>query len=108
MAMFDAYENRKRRDVMQDTWGHLAPKKGRVYKGYMIFAHSSYGDIVLLDANFENLTDSPWLFEAMQDFIGENSKDSGVYKWEGYYRKLNNGSCCFDGEIKRQALTSGL
>lgn len=97
----DVYAERKRQQVMQDTWGHLAPQRGKSYKGIMVYAHGGYGDIVLLDATFENLSSSPWLFEAMQEYIGENCKDEGVYKWEGCFEKLDDGCYCFDGEIKR-------
>jgi hypothetical protein len=75
----DAYAERKRQDVIQDTWGHLAPKKGRSYKGYMIWAYGGYGDIVLLDAGFKGLSDSPWLFGEMQEYIGENLNGKGIY-----------------------------
>lgn len=97
----DVYAERKRQQVTQDTWGHLAPKKGQSYEGYMIYAHGGYGDIVLLDAGFKNLSDSPWLFEAMQEYLGGHCKDEGVYKWEGCFEKLSEGCYCFGGEIKR-------
>ncbi len=86
---------------MQGTWGHLAPKKGRTYKGTMIYAHGGYGDIVLLDAKFEKVSDSPWLFEAMQEYLGEHCEAEGVYKWEGQFTVRDEGSYCFGGEIKR-------
>lgn len=97
----DVYAERKRQSVMQDTWGHLGPKKGRSYNGYIIWAYGRYGDIVLLDATFENLNDSPWLYEAMEEYIGENLDGEGIYKWEGRFKKLNEGCYCFGGEIKR-------
>ena len=86
---------------MQETWGHLAPKKDRTYKGYMIYAHGVYGDIVLLDANFKNLSDSPWLFEAMRNYLGGHCKDEGLYKWEGRCTMIDKDNFCFGGEIKR-------
>ena len=98
---FDVYADRKFRDVEQETWGHLAAKKGQSYKGYMIYAHSAYGDIVLIDAHFENLNDSPWLFESMQDFIAENGERGGLYRWSGYYKLLKKGNSCFDGFIQK-------
>ncbi len=92
----DILSERKRKEAMKDTWGHLAPKKGQSYKGFMVWAHSAYGDIVLIDANFENLDDSPWLFENMQDFIAENGERGGLYKWEGCYKNSS-----FEGKIKK-------
>lgn len=97
----DVYADRKKQKIMQDTFGHLAPKKGRSYKGFMIYAHGEYGEIVLLDAKFKGLSDSPWLFDAMQDYIGGHCKDCGVYKWEGRCTKIDESSICFGGEIKR-------
>lgn len=97
----DVYAERKKQQVMQETWGHLAPKKGRSYKGYMIWAYGGWGDIVLLDAGFRNLSNSPWLFEAMQEYIGENINAEGVYKWEGCFEQLDDKCYCFGGEIKR-------
>ena len=92
----DVCAGSKRKQVMKETWGHLAPKKGQSYKGYIIYAYGGYGDIVLLDAEFENLSDSPWLYEAMQDFISRNSKGKGLYIWKGCYS--NN---CFTGKLER-------
>ncbi len=99
--IIDVYAKRKKQQVMQDTWGHLAPKKGKTYKGIIIYAYGGYGDIVLLDATFKNLSDSPWLFEAMEDYIGEHIKEKGVYKWEGQLTKIDSDCYCFGGEIKR-------
>lgn len=97
MPIVDIYGERKKREIMQDTWGHLAPQTGQSYKGYMIWAYGGWGDIVLLDAAFENLNNSPWLFEAMQEYIGEFLDSEGVYRWEGQYEDCN----CFNGEVKR-------
>lgn len=97
----DAYAIRKQQEVMQDTWGHLAPKKGRSYKGWMIWAYGGYGDIILLDADFKKLSDSPWLYEQMQEYISENLNGEGIYKWEGQVSKIDEGCYCFGGEIKR-------
>ena len=97
----DTYAERKHQEGMQDTWGHLAPKKGRSYKGYMIWAYSGYGDITLLDAAFKKLSDSPWLYEAMQEYIGENLDGEGVYKWLGQFSKVDDDCYCFGGKIER-------
>lgn len=100
-TIVDAYAERKKQQVMQETWGHLAPKKGKTYKGYMIWAYGGWGEIVLLAAAFKNLNDSPWLFEAMQEYIGEHLDGEGIYKWEGHFSKLKKECYCFGGEIKK-------
>ncbi len=97
----DVYAERKKRQVMQDTWGHLAPKKGKSYKGYMIWAYGGWGETVLLEANFKRLSDSPWLFAAMQKYIGEHLDGEGLYRWEGQFSKLDSDTYCFGGKIKR-------
>jgi len=97
--LIDVCGGRKTKEVMQGMWGHLAPKKGKSYRGYMIYAHSAYGDIVLINAHFENLSDSPWLFESMQDFIAENGEKGNIYKWAGLCRSDNEGKIYFNGKI---------
>ena len=101
MPIIDVIGERRAKEVMQGTWGHLAPKKGQSYKGYMIYAHSGYGDIVLIDSLFENLSDSPWLYENMQDFIAENGERGNIYRWDGHCKTFANGRYRFDGKIKK-------
>lgn len=54
-----------REKVMQNTWGHLAPLKNTSYKGVILFTKSAYrsGTIDLIDTQFNNLEDSPWLYD---------------------------------------------
>ena len=99
-TIIDAYAERKKQEVMQDTWGHLAPEPGRSYKGRMLYAHGAYGDMVLLDAEFEDLNDSPWLWKAMQDFIGED-ETCGLYIWKGHFKLFHNGKYRFKGKMER-------
>lgn len=99
--LIDIYLGRKVRQVMRDTWGQLAPQRGKLYKGIMIYTHSIYGDIVLLYTAFEGLDFSPWLFESMQEYIAEHCKDEGLYKWEGCLKVFDADVYCFDGELKR-------
>lgn len=101
MPIVDVCGERKKQQALQDTFGHLAPKKERSYKGYMIWAYGWYGDIVLLGSGFKNLSNSPWLFAAMQEYIGENLDGEGIYKWEGHFEKLDEECYCFGGKIKR-------
>lgn len=93
--LVDAYAERKYQEVQEDTFGHLKPKKNQKYNGWMLWAYSVYGDIVLIDAAFNGLGDSPWLFQAMQDFIGENIPETGVFRWKGVFENY-----CFVGNIK--------
>lgn len=92
--------------VMAETWGHLAPTSDRRYDGYMIFACGAYGDIVLLQADFEDLPDSPWFYEDAQDFIAGKTERGFLYRFVGTYEKFDNGEFNFDGRIVKCEMTS--
>lgn len=74
--------------VMADTFGHLAPEKKVIYKGKILFCLSAFnnGNIELIDFKFDNdLESSPWLFDAINDFLFDNFKDESegtVYEIE--------------------------
>jgi len=72
--------------VMENTWGHLAPRRNAQHKGSMLFARSEYGDLVILNSAFDGLDDSPWLFQAMMDFVSDNTPEPGIYKFTGRFR----------------------
>jgi hypothetical protein len=57
--------------VLAETWGHLAPQKNTSYKGKILFCVSGYGytGTAIVASEFENLEDSPWLYDAMQEYI---------------------------------------
>ena len=66
-----------RQAVFANTWGHLAPEKNVSYKGKILFCNSGYTNtsVALIDSYFENLSDSPWLYDAINDYIYEQSKE---------------------------------
>ncbi len=73
--MADAFapvEARYRAQVMQETWGHLAPRKHKTYRGSIVFAIGCYGSDYLnptvLSSDFP---DSPWMYESIMDFLGD-------------------------------------
>jgi hypothetical protein len=72
--------------VMQHTWGHLAPDKGKSYQGEILFALGEYGDFVPLRVRFNDLDDSPWFFQDMMELIAEEAKEPGIYRFKGEYR----------------------
>jgi hypothetical protein len=81
--------------VMQHTWGHLAPERRKSYPGKMVFALGEYGDYVPIHVNFEGLDDSPWFFLDMMDFITQQVKDPGIYRFNGkYINHLFVGKVC--------------
>lgn len=81
---FAPIQSHYRDKVNQATFGHLAPEKNVSYKGKILFCHSGYGDTgtALIDSEFENLQDSPWLYDAINEFLGkwEGLEDGCVYK----------------------------
>ena len=77
--------------VMQDTWGHLAPKKNITYRGTILITKSGYGgsDGKLIDMCWDNLGDSPWLFAFVNTWIRDNReqlKIDGTYKLKTTFR----------------------
>ena len=87
-------------EVQVETWGHLAPRPNRAYSGYMIFVRSTYGDTTLINAHWDDLEDSPWLYEDMQEYIDnacDRLTDGQVYRFDGTYRKSRSGKPLFRG-----------
>lgn len=66
----DAYGERKKKEVMEDTWGHLAPVKDQVYGGYILYTIGCYGDITCIQTHFRDLNDSPWFYEDLHSWMG--------------------------------------
>jgi hypothetical protein len=101
--VFAPIEARYRAEVMADTWGHLAPKRNKTYKGHIVFAVGCFGDDPLnptvLSCDFKGLDDSPWFFDAMADFIGEDENrgsEGNVYRFDGVFRNYE-----FSGTIRQ-------
>jgi len=91
--------------VYNQRCGHLAPKPSTKYEIKILFTYSAYGDMVIIDTNQEdNLPDSPWLFDDMQEFIQSQCTDKtqgDVMLFDGTYQKYKNGNCKFSGTTKR-------
>lgn len=74
-----------------ETWGHLAPKRNRTYKGHIVFALGCFGNDGLnptaLECEFDGLDSSPWFYEAMCDFLHSTKGEEGnVYRFDGHFR----------------------
>jgi hypothetical protein len=104
-TMADAFapvEAQYRADMRVHTWGHLAPKKNKTYRGFIVFAVGCFGDDPLnptaLACEFKGLDDSPWFFDAMADFIGDlKTKEGCVYRFDGTFNNYE-----FNGAITLQ------
>lgn len=86
------------------TFGHLAPKPHIKYEGTILFTHTAWGDIVLIESIFKGLDMSPWLCEDCRDFASDYCSiwsDYGVYRFKGTYKKFKNGNFHFSGKTKK-------
>jgi len=91
MPVFDAYGERRQAEVMEDTWGHLKPKKEITYTGWIQVALSCYGDLIIIDWFFDGLEASPWQFDEFWANIYKWQDDEkprvGVWQFEGTYER---------------------
>lgn len=92
--------------ILHDTWGHMKPEQKRVYTGHIIFAHSCYRELTVLDWQFEDLEGGPWFPEHLMEFISSKTpietEDFRLWRFEGTYRMLKNGKGRFSGRIRPQ------
>jgi hypothetical protein len=103
MTMGDAFaeiDAKYRLQMQVETFGHLAPKKNKTYKGRIVYAIGCFGDDRLnptaIYCEFEGLSSSPWFFDAMQEFLSSNDcKEGYVYEFVGTLRNYT-----FEGKIK--------
>ena len=105
----DAYGERKKNEVIEDTWGHLAPVKDQVYGGYILYTIGCYGDITCIQNHFRDLPDSPWFFDDLHSYMGTVE---GLCGEERGMIFLFLGSYCRDRDQKfigvTQKMTAGI
>jgi hypothetical protein len=104
---FAPAEARYKAAVMGDTWGHLAPKRNKIYRGHLIFAVGCFGSDYLnptaIECEFRGLDSSPWFFDAVCEFMQSlDTEEGGVYRWDGTFRNYE-----FTGTVKRLKLEGG-
>lgn len=95
-SAFAPAENAYRNKVLQSAWGHAAPKKNKTYRGYIVFSTSAYGGAIeIIDADWGDLEDSPWLYDAMYDLVCDHAPARGaVRRFDGTFKNFK-----FDGAI---------
>lgn len=94
MAWTDAFaphEARYRSQVMQETWGHLAPKKNKRYKGRIVYAVGCFGSDHLNPyptfCEFDDLDSSPWFYHSLIEFLENQENEPGcIYEFVGTFR----------------------
>ena len=81
----DVYGERKKEEVMNDTWGHLKPSEGSTYGGYILYTIGCYGDITCIQNHFRDLPDSPWFYDDLHNLIGDQEERGIIYLFLGSY-----------------------
>jgi len=102
--VFAPVEARNYEIVCQNTWGHLAPRRNKTYRGSLVFAVGAFGNDplnpTLLTMDFGDLDSSPWLFDAMEEFARAQKGEPGaVYRFDGTFRNYQ-----FKGVVRRLTL----
>lgn len=92
-------------EIQARTFGHLAPKPKVEHRGWIIFTLTAFGDTCIIDFEFNNLEASPWFNSDILTYIGDytdslpDTKNYGVYRYQGSYKKFKNGNCKFKGKV---------
>jgi|CXWL01.1.fsa_nt_gi hypothetical protein len=93
-AMLEA-ENPYKNQVIQATWGHLAPTKHVTYRGFFTFGVGCFesGSVRVLAFEFGDLDSSPWMYQKLHDFIFRHKESFGergcVYQFVGTIRNYS-------------------
>lgn len=115
MPLIDVTGAGKVERIMRDTWGHLAPVPRHTYRGFILFGYSAFGDVLMLDYDFEGLDGNPWTHDTVSEFIDRQldlrrfpkrfrSGELTVYRWTGTYTVAKNGAPRFSGKVRPQKI----
>lgn len=102
---FGPVEARYRQEVLANTWGHLAPKRGLTYPGRVVFTFGVFdsGELnpTVIACDFEGLDDSPWFYEHLNDWLDQFAPGEAgrIYEWTGTFKNYR-----FRGRKPRQLL----
>lgn len=76
------------REQLKNTFGHLAPKKNKLYRGRIVYAVGCFGNDGLnptvIVSEFGDLQSSPWFYEAIQELLNKGKNPSGGYDGHSY------------------------
>jgi hypothetical protein len=90
-------------EVYKETWGHLAPRRNKIYRGHVTFALGCFGSDYLNPTVLEcgiDIDSSPWFFDALIEFLQSlEGEIGGVYRWDGTFRNYT-----FKGSVRRVPL----
>lgn len=102
---FAPVEARYRAEVYEETWGHLAPRRNKTYRGYAIFTFGCFGSEYLNPTVLEcelGIDSSPWFHSALIEFLetfGGEEATGRVYRWDGTFRNYE-----FKGLVRRLSI----
>ena len=86
--IFTPVEAKAKSIVYAQTWGHLAPEKNTTYRSQLLFAVSEYNTFGVCLIK-EDLPNSPWMFDAINDWLGSFSElEPGFYKVNVTFRNF--------------------
>lgn len=107
--LYDVFGKSKKEEALKETWGHLAPKYYKQYKGFIIYCINCFGCIDIIDFDFKDLCSSLWLYDHLYNFVNNNipygQQGPKIYKFEGTYKCFKNNRYEFKGntiEVKIQ------
>lgn len=91
------------RAVFKETWGHLAPKRNKIYKGRIVYAIGCYDsghfNPTPVTVELVGLGDSPYFYEAINEWLQDLEdgfrKEGCVYEFKGHFKNYR-----FIGEIR--------
>jgi len=125
-SAFASAEYEHRQVILEDAWGHLAPRKNITYRGHITFAVGCFGDdelnptaleVELVSRKYGELSSSPWFYDALSDLLSNWACDGrhgatkklpatwptveagGAYRWEGVFKNYE-----FVGTLRRLKL----
>lgn len=100
MTVYDVYGERKREQVMLETWGHERAQKGQTYTCYILVCQDNLKCTSLFDYGFfdADIGGGPWFLEDVCDFaLHHDFEQAGIWKWQGWYEKFKNDNYRFGG-----------
>lgn len=101
-------EEENRRIVFRNTWGHLAPVEHQQYRCRIVYSVGCLGsdglNPVILVFDFGELNSSPWLYDAIIEFIGDGkprrtkAAPYGAYDGFSYMKcgRKNEPGCVYE------------
>jgi len=90
--IFASVEAKYKNEIMAYTWGHLAPKKNKKYKGRIVYAIGCFGtpNPEIIFCEFNDLDSSPWFYDALHNFIYKQDYEAGcIYEFLGFFKNYN-------------------